>query len=51
MGSREALRVTVSRMTAAIVVLCLWAELRRVCIAGNGGGVRKLVVLLEKTTS
>lgn len=40
--------MTVSRMTAAIVVLCQWAELRQVCIAGTGGGVRKLVVLLKK---
>lgn len=40
--------MTASRKTAAIVVPCLWAELRRVCIAGTGGGVRKLVVWLEK---
>lgn len=38
-----------SRMTAAFVVLCLWAELRHVCIAGAGGGVRKTCgFLLEK---
>lgn len=48
MGSREALRVTVSRMTEAIVVQLLWADLRHGCISGTGGGVRKLVSLLEK---
>lgn len=48
MGSREALRATVSRMTEAIVVLFLWADLKQSCIAGTGGGIRKLVVLLGK---
>lgn len=48
MGSRESLRATVSRMTEAIVVLLLWADLRQGCISGIGGGVRKHVVLLEK---
>lgn len=33
MGSGEALRVTVSRMTAAIVVLFQWADLRQVWAA------------------
>ena len=38
-------------MTEAIVVLCLWAELGKVCIAGTGGGVRKLVVFATETSS
>lgn len=48
MGSEEALRATVSGMTEAIVVPFQWADFRVVCIAATGGGVRKLVVLLEK---
>lgn len=48
MGSREALGVTVSRMTAAIVVQCLWAQLRQVCIAGTDGGVRKTCGFCER---
>lgn len=47
MGSTEALGVNVSRMTAAIVVFYLWAELRQVCIALSGAA-RKLAVLLDK---
>lgn len=34
--------MTVSRMTAAFVVLCLWADLRQVCIAGTGVGQKKM---------
>lgn len=46
-GKQKDWEATVSRMTEAIVVLRLWADLRQGCISGIGGGVRKHVVLLE----